>query len=109
MNTNLSKRGKFIFFPVVAIAFFLAGGLTVMLLWNWILPDVCNGVGTLTYAKAVGLLILARLLFGMPAGRGRQQMRSSGYGSPWKEKWMNMSEREREEFKRNWKDRCERR
>ena len=93
-------------FPLVAIAFVAGGGFAVMTLWNAILPSVITVVGTLTYLQAVGLLILCRILFGGFRGRGGQ---GHGYrgGAPWRQKMMSMSEEEREKFKAQWKERCE--
>jgi hypothetical protein len=107
MNTKFGNKGKFIFFPVIALAFVFAAGGAVMLLWNSILPEVITAVRPVTYAQAVGILVLARILFGGFRGR-------SGYGKngmnkalpPWREKMMNMSEEEREKFKSEWRDRC---
>ena len=103
------KGNRFLFFPLFAIAFFLLGGLAVMLLWNAILPPTIASVGALTYWRAVGLLILCKILFGGFRGKsqGRPFDKSGFRGSPpWKEKMMNMTEEEREKFKAEWKERC---
>ena len=40
----------------------------VLYLWNWVIPDLFNGVlGTLTYWKAWGLIVLLGILFGNSA------------------------------------------
>jgi hypothetical protein len=39
-------------------------GYCVMLLWNWVMPGIFDGVKVITYWQAVGLVLLARLLFG---------------------------------------------
>ncbi len=46
---------------IVALAFLF--GYVVMLLWNWLLPAIF-GLGTITFWQAVGIVILAKLLFG---------------------------------------------
>ncbi|MEO6302185.1 MAG: hypothetical protein ABIP51_03325 [Bacteroidia bacterium] len=106
MNSSFKHKRKFIFFPLIALAFVLGAGYIVMLLWNAILPAVITSVGTLTYIQAVGLLILCRILFGGFKGRGGY----GGYGNKgtplWKEKMMNMSEEDREKFKNEWRERC---
>ena len=51
-------------FPLMMLAFVLAGGLAVMLLWNNIVVRVIPGVRNLNYWQALGLLVLCRILFG---------------------------------------------
>ena len=48
---------------------FLFGWL-FMLLWNWLMPAVFS-FGVVTYWQALGILVMAKLLFGMPF-RGRR-------------------------------------
>ena len=102
---------KYVFFAVVAAAFVLLMGGVVMLLWNAILPRVL-GVNPLTFWEAVGLLVLSKILFGGFGGM-RKWDKSRRHGRPgrsrragWREKWMNMSDEERQEFKAKWKERC---
>ena len=45
----------------VVLAFLF--GYFVMLLWNWIMPAIF-GLGTVNFWQAVGVIILARLIFG---------------------------------------------
>jgi hypothetical protein len=91
------------FFILVFAAFILALGGIVMLLWNAILPDII-GVKTLTYWQALGLLILAKILFG--GFRGRPRPWGNSKRSNWRKKWMDMSDEERQQFKSKWKERC---
>jgi hypothetical protein len=44
-------------------AFLLIGGAIIMALWNWLLPSLFNFI-SITFWQAVGLALLARLLFG---------------------------------------------
>jgi hypothetical protein len=44
-------------------------GWVVMLLWNWLMPDIF-GLKTLTYWKAWGVLVLSCILFGRIGGGG---------------------------------------
>lgn len=46
---------------VVGFAFLF--GYFVMLLWNWLMPELF-GLATITFWKAFGIIILARLVFG---------------------------------------------
>jgi hypothetical protein len=61
---------------LVVIGFVILGGgllflfgYVVMLLWNWLMPDIF-GLKTLTYWKAWGLLALSCILFGRIGGGG---------------------------------------
>ncbi|MFH2096006.1 MAG: hypothetical protein ABIJ16_09905 [Bacteroidota bacterium] len=45
----------------VVLAFLF--GYFVMLLWNWLMPDLF-GLGIITYWQAFGIVLLARLVFG---------------------------------------------
>ena len=91
---------------LVFIAIATALSAVVMLLWNAILPDVV-GVKPLTFWKALGLLVLAKILFG---GVGR--IFGGKYSSKkkqWRNKWMNMNQEERREAKLRWKAYCKKR
>ncbi len=57
---------------ILALAFVL--GLTVQLLWNWLMPEIF-GLGRITILQAIGLLVLTRLLF----GRMGQRRDHAGY------------------------------
>lgn len=48
---------------IMAGLFALIFGYFVMLLWNWLMPEIF-GLPEITYWKAAGIIILARLLFG---------------------------------------------
>lgn len=106
MNPQFKYRRKFFMFPVMVALFLAGGGIAVMLLWNGILPSVITSVGSVTYPQAVGLLVLCRILFGGFKGRGGAGPGHRG-GPPWRQRMMNMSEEEREKFKMQWKERCE--
>ncbi len=77
-------------------------GAVVMWLWNWLIPPIF-GLATIGYLQALGLLILARILFG-GFGGGRKMMFGGmmhgmhGHDNPIREKWMKMSPEERKEF-----------
>lgn len=109
MNDPLDKayRQKFSFRKkFILIPFFAAGALAlvsyiVMQLWNHLLPDILHTT-TIDYWQAMGLFILAKILFGF--GRGGHR------GGPWMrhkmEHFKNMSPEERERFKEHMRDRC---
>lgn len=107
MNNFPNRRWLFPLIPLVAVAVF---SLVVMLLWNAIIPGI-TGWALLTYWKAMGLLVLCKILFGGFPGR-----RGGHGGPPWmrnrhmRENWKNMSEEDRAaqraKFKEHWKQRC---
>ncbi len=47
----------------LCIGGFLLVGYLIKMLWNWLLPNITN-IKRITYLQALGILILARLLFG---------------------------------------------
>ncbi len=97
------RPGKVLFFLLAAAAFVLIVGGVVMWLWNAILPDL-TGVRAIKLWEAVGLLVLSRILFGgLNMGRYR---RFGKKRAAWRQKWMNMSDEERAEFKARWRERC---
>ena len=76
-DRSLSQKiGLGIGFGLLGIAFLALLGLVVMLLWNWLMPDLL-GVGRLTYWKAWGLLVLCWILFKSwgPGGSGNRTER----------------------------------
>jgi hypothetical protein len=86
------KGLKVLTFLIVALGVL---GFAVMTLWNWVLPPV-TGLHAISYAQALALLVLARLLFGSFRGRRhggwhwRHRMRS---------RWEHMTPEEREHFR----------
>jgi len=85
-------------FPVIVLLI----GLIVMILWNAILPQVIH-VESINYLQALGILILSRILMGGFSFFSRPWHRPS---SGLREKWMNMSDEEKEKFREEWKKRC---
>lgn len=100
MRSRWVLRGlKFILLIALAA---LVLGYVVMHLWNWLLPAVF-GVHMINYWQALGILALARLLFGGFRGR-------PGPGMYWRrrmmERWEQMSPEEREKFRQGMGSRC---
>lgn len=60
---------KIVFMAILIIAFILLFGYAFMWLWNWLMPEIF-GLTTLTYWQAIGLLVMAKLLFGGFEGHG---------------------------------------
>lgn len=48
---------------IIAAGFAFLFGYFVMLLWNWVMPEMF-GLATITFWKAFGIILLARLIFG---------------------------------------------
>jgi len=110
MKNTIKFRFAGIGIMLAAIAVF---SVVVMLLWNMLMTQIF-ALPFLNYWQAVGLLILARLLFGglggLGHGVGRRGAFGSGedrlfnHGNKLREKWMNMSAEERKEFFEKEKD-----
>lgn len=58
----------------IVFALALVLGIVVQLLWNWLMPEIF-GLGRITILQGIGLLLLARLLF----GRMGQRRDHAGY------------------------------
>jgi hypothetical protein len=104
-------KHKFRFlFVLVPAAFITLAIFVTMGLWNWLMPALF-GLGTLTFLKAAGILILAKILFGHKGSHGwhghhMRYAHAGGSCSPHsfhKEHWMahrwnKMSPEQREKF-----------
>jgi hypothetical protein len=101
------KRPTFLF-PLFFIAAALVMAAVVMLLWNAIIPGV-TGWALLTYPKALGLLVLCRILFGGFRGGRSGGPPWSGGPEGWRARWKHMSDDERNAMRERWRERCERR
>ncbi|MEO6851182.1 MAG: hypothetical protein ABI203_03985 [Mucilaginibacter sp.] len=94
-------RKKMIFIPFLAAGALALVSYVVMLLWNNLLPNILH-TGTIDYWQAMGLFVLAKILFGF--GRGHRG------GAPWMrnrmERFKDMSPEERDRFKEHMRARC---
>jgi hypothetical protein len=68
-ETFFRKFFKILFMIIAAIVFMLLFGYGFMLLWNWLMPEVFE-LPYLSYWQAVGILVMAKLLFGNFTGKG---------------------------------------
>jgi Ca2+/H+ antiporter, TMEM165/GDT1 family len=89
---------------------FLAGfSFIIMSLWNNVLVSVVS-VHAISFWQALGIFALCKILFGgFPAGRFGWKNAGNRWGRDMhgmREKWMSMSDEEREKFKQDWKTRC---
>jgi hypothetical protein len=101
MKTRWLLRAlKFAVLAAVAVA---ALGAVVMLLWNWLMPELF-GWRAIDFWQALGLLVLSKILLGALRGGGL------GYRLHWRarmmERWAQMTEEEREQFRAGMQRRC---
>ena len=88
-----------------AIAAIFGFGAVVMFLWNAILPEVLQ-VSSINYWQAIGILILSKILFGGIGGGGGKNC--GGTSRKWKDRFRQLSDEEKEDFKDAWYQRCNR-
>lgn len=95
--------------PLVVVGVLVLGpifvalfGFAILNLWNWLMPGIF-GLREITFWQAVGLFVLARLLFGGRSFGGRSRHRGPGM----RERWRRMTPEERDRFVRGMKGRCE--
>lgn len=87
------RPGKFgLLFIIIAVAM----TLVVMTLWNALIPELF-GLKTIGFWSALGLLILCRVLFG-GMGMGPMMFKMARDNRQLHERWMNMSEEEKQSF-----------
>jgi hypothetical protein len=88
----------------VAVAVVAAAGLgfVVLSLWNWLMPAIF-GSRLITFWQALGLVVLAKILFGRVGGGPGPRMR---WRHRMTERWNQMTPEEREKFKEGMKGRC---
>ncbi|WP_322013198.1 hypothetical protein [Paraburkholderia sp. J12] len=86
-------RRFFFFKALMVIAFIAVLGLIVMRLWNWVIPDLVSGAHAIDYPRAIGLLVLSRILFGGFRGHGRCREHK-----PW-HRWQRMTQAERDQLR----------
>ena len=72
----VKKVVKVIIMFILAITLFLLANYVLMRLWNWLMPDLF-GLSTITYWQALGILVIAKLLFGFGGGGGKNKGTSS--------------------------------
>jgi hypothetical protein len=65
----VSKGVKVFFFILLGIGIAFLVGYIVMRLWNWLMPELFD-LPTITYWQAVGVLVLAKIIFGFGGGDG---------------------------------------
>ena len=88
---RIFKVIKILLTIVVAVIVF---GFVTMHLWNWLLPAIF-GLRQITFAEALGLLVLSKILFG---GFHRHTGGRRGWRRHMEARWESMTPEERERF-----------
>jgi len=101
-TTRVFYFGKFVVFGILGLAVFT---YLVMLLWNWLVPELFSGP-VVNYWQTLGLLVLSKIIFaGLSGGHRKRHDHPSDY---WKKKYhrkMNcMSREQKEELKSKLED-----
>src|SRR5579862_3096509 len=96
-------RKKMIFIPFLVVGVLFLVSYIVMLLWNALLPEILH-TSTITFWQAMGLFVLAKILFGFGGKGGGHR------GGPWMrhkmERFKNMSPEEQQRFREEMRARC---
>lgn len=88
---------KFKFFMPLGFLLIAAGfSAIVMLLWNWLMPSIF-GLITINFWQALGILALARILFGR-GGKMLHKLFHNPHHNHIHDKWAKMSPEQRREF-----------
>lgn len=99
---NLSCKFRLLI-PLIILGIAALLALAVLGLWNGVLTDVLD-VKAITYWQALGILVLARILFGGFPRRG------GGFGPPWMRyrmmrQWQSMTPEQREQMRQEMRAR----
>lgn len=89
-------RRKFFAKAVLFVLFIAAVGWVVMRLWNWVVPGLFVDAQMIDYPRALGLLVLCRILFGGFRARGGRGGCHGGRG--W-QRWQRMTPEERAQLR----------
>jgi len=77
----VTKTVKVLAIIVFASVLFALAVYVLMRLWNWLMPDLF-GLATLNYWQALGIMVLAKLIFGFGGGssnKGRHKTKTKGH------------------------------
>ena len=103
-NKNRNMRRAFYIAFMLLIP--LVKSAVLMLIWNAILPDLFH-FQPINYWQALGLFILCKILFGNSPS-GKFAFRNKQFRKPdFREKFMNMSDEEKERLREKWQERCQ--
>jgi hypothetical protein len=88
-------RRKFLAKALLLVVVFAVAGLIVMQLWNWVIPGLIVDAHLIDYPRAIGLLVLCRILFGGFRGYGGH---GACRGGRWQH-WQRMTPEERDKIR----------
>jgi len=93
---------------ITAAALAFVFGYFIMLLWNWLMPELF-GLTTITFWQAFGITLLARLIFGGLGNNGHSKCKSRHdkhkFAKHWGEKcWGKESGKDWRHFNSYWKE-----
>ena len=75
-DRNIPQKIATVFgFVILGVGLLFLFGYIVMLLWNWLMPEIF-GLKTLTYWQSWGILALSCILFGRIGGSGSKSSSS---------------------------------
>jgi hypothetical protein len=86
-------RRKFFAKALLLVLIIALLGWIVMRLWNWIIPTLVIDAHVIDYPRAIGLLVLCRILFGGFRGHG-----GCYKARQWRH-WQQMTQQERERLR----------
>ncbi|MFD0796094.1 hypothetical protein ACFQZJ_01370 [Maribacter chungangensis] len=72
----IGKGVKIFFFILLGIGIAFLVGYVVMRLWNWLMPELFN-LPLISYWQAIGVLALAKIIFGFGGGDGPRRNKKS--------------------------------
>jgi len=103
MSNPFCSKFRFLI-PLFVLGLIAVVALAVYGLWNGVLTEVVN-VKAVTYWQALGILVLARLLFGGFPGR-----RGGPFGPPWRrrmlmKRWESLTPEQREKMREEMRQR----
>ena len=95
---DMKKFGMFLLFIAAVFGF----TWIVMLLWNWLIPEII-GWKAITYWQAMGLLALAKIFFGFGSGdKGGTRHKKRRRHRHWLHKFEHLTPEERKELCARW-------
>jgi len=100
----VKKAVKVFVFAIFIIGLFFLACYILMRLWNWLMPDLFDLI-SITYMQAVGLMIIAKLIFGF--GGGGSSSKNNGTSKKWKKRKCGTLKKDLEDWKqydRFWKE-----
>jgi hypothetical protein len=92
------KWFKIIKIVLLVLIIFSLVSYIVMLLWNWLMPELF-GLPQVNFEQSAGILLMSKILFG-----GFKKSNHGHANSYWKEKWHNIPEDKREKWKQQFAD-----